>query len=262
MSANLQIQTNVENAVQTIKKIFITSDGLAPTGSNELITLNANNDGKVHIKNALETSGAVVFNGVPVYNNPVNYKILTIGENNTVYKTDPAIFGSGGGGWNDQWTETSTILSTNKQVWIGELPSDEMLRIWGNSTFGSGGNRIYLFPNNAIGVGLWGITSYDNNLKINTKSWWTLYLNHDVNAITIIKWKTAVGEINTPTSVIDIHSLNGYDQLRLREDYAPSGYGDNNGEIGDITRGTDGIKYYIYVKTPAGRQRTALETFN
>jgi len=98
MSANLQIQTNVENAVQTIKKIFITSDGLAPTGSNELITLNANNDGKVHIKNALETSGAVVFNGVPVYNNPVNYKILTIGENNTVYKTDPAIFGSGGGG--------------------------------------------------------------------------------------------------------------------------------------------------------------------
>gem|GEM_PF-2920521 len=26
MSANLQIQTNVENAVQTIKKIFITSD--------------------------------------------------------------------------------------------------------------------------------------------------------------------------------------------------------------------------------------------
>ncbi len=261
MSANLQIQTNVENAVQTIKKIFITSDGLSNDGTNTLVTINADNNGKVYIKNALETSGAVVFNGIPVYNNPVDYKILTIGANNTVYKTDPAIFGSGGWTPSNQWIETITTLSTTKQVWIGESPVDENLRVLGNSTFGSWGNRIYLFPDNAIWVWLWGITSYENNLKINTKSWWSLLFNYDVNANTIIKGKTAAGEINTPTSVIDIHSPNGYDQLRLREDYAPYGYEDNNGEIGDITRGSDGVKYYIYIKTADWRRRAELEFF-
>jgi len=262
MSANLQIQTNVENAVQTIKKIFITSDWLANNAANALVTINAANDGKVYIKNALETSGAVVLNWILVNNSPVDYKVLTIGgDNNTVYKTDPAIFGSGGVSTESQWAETTTGLSTNKQVWIGEAPMDESLRVLGNSTFGSGWNRIYLFPNNSIGVGLWGITSYNNNLKINTKSWWSLFLNYDVTADTRIKWKIAAGEVHTPTSVIDIESTSGYDQLRLRKDYRPSSSGDINGETGDITRWNDGGKYYIYIKTPEWRRRAALEIF-
>jgi hypothetical protein len=65
MSANLQIQTNVENAVQTIKKIFITDDGLTSNGANTLVTINADNDGKVFIKNTLETNGSVILNGIP-----------------------------------------------------------------------------------------------------------------------------------------------------------------------------------------------------
>lgn len=261
MSANLQIQTNVENAVQTIKKVFITTNGLTSNSTNTLVTINADDNGKVFIKNALETSGAVVFNGVPVYNNPVNYKVLTIWANNTVYKTDPSIFWNGWGTWGNQRTETITTLSTSKQVWVGEAPVDESFRVLGNSTFWSGGNRIYLFPNNAIWAGLWGITAYENNLKINTKSWWSLLLNYDINANTIIKWKTAAGEINTPTSVIDINSPSGYDQLRLREDYAPYGYEDSNGETWDITRWKEGVKYYIYIKTPDWRRRAELEFF-
>jgi len=52
-----------------------------------------------------------------VNNSPVDYKVLTIGgDNNTVYKTDPAIFGSGGVSTESQWAETTTGLSTNKQV--------------------------------------------------------------------------------------------------------------------------------------------------
>lgn len=270
MSANLQIQTNVENAVQTIKKIFVTNDGLMSEGTNTLVSINADNNGKVYIKNALETSGSVVLNGIPVYNNPVDYKILTIGANNTVYKTDPAIFGSGGWTPSNQWTETISTLTTNKQVWIGESPVDESLRVLGNSTFGSWGNRIYLFPNNAIWVGLGGITSYENNLKINTKASWILYLNYDVsnadtaianNGKTNIMFKSSGNmgiDIVSPTSRLDISNWAApYNQLRIRDSYTPWSTADINGNTWDIVRDNN----YIYIKTTNWRKRTTLETF-
>jgi hypothetical protein len=44
VSAQLNIQTNLENAVQTIKKVFITSDGLANNPGNTLVSINGDND--------------------------------------------------------------------------------------------------------------------------------------------------------------------------------------------------------------------------
>jgi len=265
MSANLQIQTNIENAVQTIKKIFITSDWLTNNGSNTVMTINSGNDGKVYIKNTLETDGTVVLNGIPTNNIPTNYKVLTVDTNNIIQKIDPSTFWSEGAAVENQWTQSATTLSTNKIVWINNIWLNHQFRVGWTSIFQSGWNYIYIYPTNQYTSENGGLASRDNNLKINTKEAGNLYINYDINANTIIKWKTSFNTQTggvTPTSTIDISGNNGYDQLRLREDYAPSGYEDSNGEIGDITRWSDGIKYYIYIKTPAGRQRAALETFD
>jgi hypothetical protein len=65
--------------------------------------------------------------------------------------------------------------------------------------------------------------------------------------------------VNTadPTAKMDINSSNGYDQLRLRSSFTPSGTSDASGDIGDVAW-DDG---YIYIKTSAGWKRTQLETF-
>lgn len=271
MSANLQIQTNVENAVQTIKKIFITSDGLSNDGTNALVTINADNNGKVYIKNALETSGAVVLNGIPVYNNPSSYKVLTIGENNTVYKTDPLIFTQSWSSSSGQWLEWSWTLWTNKIVGVGTIGLNNQFWVEGRSIFQNAWKYIYIYPNNQISSEYWWFTTDEgNNLKINTKTSWTLYLNYDVNnadtAIAnngkvnaIFKADGNVGiDILSPTSRLDISNWTApYNQLRIRDSFTPWSTANPNGNIWDIARDNN----YIYIKTTEWRKRTALETF-
>jgi hypothetical protein len=74
---------------------------------------------------------------------------------------------------------------------------------------------------------------------------------------------TAGGDINSPTSSLDVDSGSGlgYKQFRLRTPYRPSGSGDSNGNTGDIAWGQDGVNYYIYVKTPSGWRRALLTPF-
>ncbi len=59
------------------------------------------------------------------------------------------------------------------------------------------------------------------------------------------------------TSKIDIAGSNGYDQLRLRSSYTPTGSGDTNGEIGDTAWDDN----YLYIKTNSGWKRTTLSIF-
>lgn len=270
-SANLQIQTNLENAVQTIKKIFITSDWLAANGSNNLISLNADGSGKLYVKNTFESSGPVILNGLPTDNSPTNYKVLTLWSDNNIYKTDPTLFTST---WwttsSGQWLEGPTTLQTNKIVWIGTIGLNHQFWVAWNSIFQSGWNYIYLFPGNQFNSSYGGITNDNNNLKINTKSSWTLYLNYDVsNADTVIannnkanatfKADGNVGiDITMPTSRLDISNASApYNQLRIRNSYTPTSTSDSNGSAWDIVRDAN----YIYIKTADWRKRTALETF-
>jgi len=63
--------------------------------------------------------------------------------------------------------------------------------------------------------------------------------------------------ITTPTATMDLLGSTGYNQLRLRTSYTPTGTGDTNGNTGDLAWDAN----YIYVKTAAGWKRAALSTF-
>ncbi|MGB9851706.1 MAG: hypothetical protein ACPLPX_02450 [Candidatus Kapaibacteriota bacterium] len=77
------------------------------------------------------------------------------------------------------------------------------------------------------------------------------------NALVILKnGNTGIG-ISNPTSLLDLSATNGYEQLRLRTSYTPSGTADVNGNVGDVTWDDD----YIYVKTSTGWKRAALSTW-
>jgi hypothetical protein len=60
-----------------------------------------------------------------------------------------------------------------------------------------------------------------------------------------------------PTAKLDINGSTGYNQLRVRTPYTPTGTADTNGNTGDIVWDDD----YLYVKTSAGWKRAALSTW-
>lgn len=64
---------------------------------------------------------------------------------------------------------------------------------------------------------------------------------------------TSFGSTNN-TAKVDITGANGYDQLRMRTSYTPTGNGDPNGEVGDIAWDEN----YIYIKTNNGWKRTGM----
>jgi hypothetical protein len=62
---------------------------------------------------------------------------------------------------------------------------------------------------------------------------------------------------SSPTAKLDVNGSTGYNQLRLRISYTPTGTSDPNGNVGDIAWDDN----YIYVKTSAGWKRAALSTW-
>jgi hypothetical protein len=61
-------------------------------------------------------------------------------------------------------------------------------------------------------------------------------------------------QTTSPTARLDVSGSTGYNQIRMRTSYTPTGTNDANGNIGDIAWDDD----YFYVKTSAGWKRTAL----
>jgi hypothetical protein len=62
----------------------------------------------------------------------------------------------------------------------------------------------------------------------------------------------------SPTAQMDINAATGYNQLRLRTTYTPTGSADANGNTGDVSWDAN----YLYIKTGAGAwKRAALSTF-
>jgi hypothetical protein len=65
-----------------------------------------------------------------------------------------------------------------------------------------------------------------------------------------------VGTTN-PTAKMDVAGTTGYNQVRMRISYTPTGTIDPNGNIGDVAWDAN----YIYVKTAGGWERAALSTW-
>lgn len=61
----------------------------------------------------------------------------------------------------------------------------------------------------------------------------------------------------SPTARLDVNSSTGYNQVRIRTSYTPTGTSDTNGNVGDIAWDDS----YFYVKTTAGWKRAALSTW-
>ena len=61
----------------------------------------------------------------------------------------------------------------------------------------------------------------------------------------------------SPTATLDVNGSTGYDQVRMRTSYTPTGSADANGNVGDIAWDDD----YMYMKTSAGWKRAALSAW-
>ncbi|MBA7555701.1 hypothetical protein ES705_48382 [subsurface metagenome] len=72
----------------------------------------------------------------------------------------------------------------------------------------------------------------------------------------IIEGNVGVGT-SSPTAKLDVTGTYGYDQIRMRTSFTPSGTSDGSGNVGDVAWDDD----YIYVKTSAGWARAALSTW-
>lgn len=86
------------------------------------------------------------------------------------------------------------------------------------------------------------LETVDGNVKLNTNSGLT---------------SIGVDSASVITSKLDVNGAQGYNQLRLRKNYTPSGTGDSNGNTGDISWDDS----YLYMKTSGGWKRVAWSTF-
>jgi hypothetical protein len=84
----------------------------------------------------------------------------------------------------------------------------------------------------------------------------SVVLGNDAITKTILKGNVGIGTTD-PTATLDINGSTGYNQLRLRTNYTPTGSGDTNGNVGDISWDDN----YIYVKTSSGWKRAALSSW-
>ena len=61
----------------------------------------------------------------------------------------------------------------------------------------------------------------------------------------------------SPTANLDVNGAHGYNQIRMRTSFTPTGTDDTRGNTGDIAWDNN----YIYIKTGAGWKREGLHTF-
>lgn len=106
---------------------------------------------------------------------------------------------------------------------------------------------------------------YINTLVTNAADWRSLEIGVNTGygiyqsgsaAKNYMNGNTSFGSTNN-TAKVDITGANGYDQLRMRTSYTPTGTADSNGEVGDMAWDDD----YVYIKTANGWKRATLSTF-
>lgn len=92
-------------------------------------------------------------------------------------------------------------------------------------------------------------------IELNNVNGWGIYQNN-LGVKNFFNGNTSFGSTSN-TAKVDITSTTGYNQLRLRTSYTPTGTGDTNGNVGDVSW-DDG---FIYIKTSTGWKRSQLISF-
>jgi hypothetical protein len=197
------------------------------------------------------------------------------------------------GGTSSVWTQSST--PTKVDIYGGDLDgfyaSSALITVEGGKQLSPGGSNrngghILLAPGTAEGAGVSGnvgvgttspasklevagvVHSTTGGFKFPDNSVQTSAVSVDGHSLdasdgspTDALYVDDAGKVGigtaTPTAQLDIEGSTGYNQLRIRTPYTPTGTADTNGNTGDI--GWD--DNYLYVKTSAGWKRAALSTW-
>lgn len=105
-----------------------------------------------------------------------------------------------------------------------------------------------------LGKGL----SADDNLVNDTRNSLIVGFNDTTATLFVGGSDHRVGiRTESPTAKLDVNGPTGYDQVRMRTPYTPTGTADTNGNVGDVAWDDD----YVYIKTSEGWKRAALSTF-
>lgn len=161
----LDIQTNISNAVQTIRQIFITSDGRQPTPANTLIVLNS--DG----------SGGVKFNPSSFGGGCMGGGLLSINESGVLWcSNSTGSNGNTGNSRNLQLSGGNLILTWNIQL-LSLLNSDPnaylSLDASGNIVLMTWTNNINNFNSNRTTSRI-GLPAVNVGAQIGKTTWTTL----------------------------------------------------------------------------------------
>ncbi len=193
-------------------------------------------------------SGSVFLGYKAGYNETSNNKLYI--ENSEADSTNALIYG-------DFMNEK---IIFNAMVGIGTMNPSSRLDVTGEITAAGGNSNQW---NNAYS---WGDHSKAFYLKVESDP--TIIVPFEENKVP--KWELGnlvhgtiydngfigIGTI-FPLSQLDIDGSTGYNQLRIRTSYTPTGTSDSNGSSGDISWDND----YIYIKTGTGWKRASLSTF-
>jgi hypothetical protein len=95
------------------------------------------------------------------------------------------------------------------------------------------------------GVGTWELTQNDGDWIIS-----------GIDMSSGVTGKVGIGT-SSPTAKLDVNGSTGYNQIRMRTSYTPTGSDDTNGYVGDVAWDDN----YIYVKTSTEWKRAALSTW-
>ncbi|GAH33358.1 unnamed protein product, partial [marine sediment metagenome] len=192
----------------------------------------------------LEVNGTVQMSG---------FNLTTAGAADYVLTTN----GSGVGSWaaippDADWTISVDDMysAVTGNVGIGVASPAQKLDVDGTAQMTGfkltpGGATGYVLTEDGSGVGSWQVIPPDAD--------WTISVDDMYSAVT---GNVGIGT-SGPTAKLDVTGTTGYDQIRMRTSFTPSGTSDASGNQGDVAWDND----YIYVKTGDGWERAALSTW-
>jgi hypothetical protein len=181
-----------------------------------------------------------------------NYQHVIGKFNNPAVSEASFIIGNGTNSFN---TSNLVLATGNDFIVYGKIITD-------NFQMTSGATNGYVLTSDASGNGIWlapsgGGVTFTGNTSATCIT--DLYVTNVNSCSPLHIQPTSSGDVligenggvnvgigtATPTSTLDINGTNGYNQLRLRTSYTPSGSTDINGSIGDVAWDND----YFYWKT-------------
>jgi len=162
------------------------------------------------------------------------------------------------GGLNNTSLGFSSLVSNtvgSYNVSLGDLSLSSNSIGDGNVSIGSSAGASNVSGSNNVFIG-YGSDCLSTNLTNATAIGWATLASQNNTVVLGNGADVGIGT-SLPTSKLDVVGLTGYEQLRLRTSYTPSGTTDTNGDTGDVSWDDN----YTYVKTSVGWKRSGLSTF-